>query len=663
MPPTPTGTAITLLDFACLRAHLQGVPLAKIGEVYLDGHVDVRIIRSRIRAVTDAVKLLAQRQQRPDVRRLAQLRLPAKAGEGRAEPLPSLEDFSAAIGGEGFYTEAELLTMFNEKYAVKADRKVVRDQRLRERQLEALKWAEAQLAAQPVIDDPLVTWFPAHWAARLRKAGISTLAMLVDRINEHGARWWEDIPHLGERSARQIGAFLTTHHVSLGGRLRLDALVPRRQKQTVALIKARPPEAGIVPLESVRCPKELDGSNGLNRNRRDRSLIDAENDLAAVQAWLAQYESSKNTYRSYRRDAERLLLWSVFEARKPLSSLSVEDCIAYRAFLESDKTGTRWAGTRGAERWSPAWRPFEAGILSPGSVDQAMMVAGHLFNWLVEQCYLAGNPMKAVPSARRTRLATEEGRQAMKARAREQGERSRGFSVRLWRLVTSVLAAQPDDATWARARLVLHWAQRTGLRAREMIESQVRDLVRIEDEETGETFMVLSVAGKGDKYREVPVPSDLLSLLSAHFRHRGLPEQTHDNDPDTYLIGRTSLTPYWQGAKLVTPDPKSGISYEMLYRIVTGTFEKILAAAGQLSDQDARQLASASTHWLRHCFGTQQRRQGVDLRIIQETLGHSAAGTTAHYSQISVLERAKALAPPGAVDAGSADHTTRENTG
>jgi len=36
---------------------------------------------------------------------------------------------------------------------------------------------------------------------------------------------------------------------------------------------------------------------------------------------------------NYRKEAERLLLWSVAEMGKPLSSLTHEDCLRYQQFL------------------------------------------------------------------------------------------------------------------------------------------------------------------------------------------------------------------------------------------------------------------------------------------------------------------------------------------
>jgi len=47
----------------------------------------------------------------------------------------------------------------------------------------------------------------------------------------------------------------------------------------------------------------------------------------------------------------------------------------------------------------------------------------------------------------------------------------------------------------------------------------------------------------------------------------------------------------------------------------------------------ARQLAAASTHWLRHTFGSEWAKTGGDLRVLGSILGHTNPATTAIYTQ------------------------------
>jgi hypothetical protein len=96
-------------------------------------------------------------------------------------------------------------------------------------------------------------------------------------------------------------------------------------------VPLRPLEFAVVPLESLLLPEEFSGTQG--KNRGNSTTLAANNDLAAINAWLANFAEHAHTIRSYRKESERFLLWSLFEVGKPISSLSTEDCQAYQRFL------------------------------------------------------------------------------------------------------------------------------------------------------------------------------------------------------------------------------------------------------------------------------------------------------------------------------------------
>lgn len=55
-------------------------------------------------------------------------------------------------------------------------------------------------------------------------------------------------------------------------------------------------------------PDELDGSQRENQSPQTGCQIEAANDWQAIQCWLREFDDSRQTYRSYRKEAERLLL-------------------------------------------------------------------------------------------------------------------------------------------------------------------------------------------------------------------------------------------------------------------------------------------------------------------------------------------------------------------
>ena len=128
-----------------------------------------------------------------------------------------------------------------------------------------------------------------------------------------------------------------------------------------------------VPLDGmVALPEELDGSQGDNRLSQAHCQIQADNDWQAIQCWLAEFEDSPQTHRNYRKEAERLLLWSIKERRRPISSLLREGFQAYQVFLANPQPETYWCG------------PRSRGIPQPGNRSKdpcAKTVSGNRSSW------------------------------------------------------------------------------------------------------------------------------------------------------------------------------------------------------------------------------------------------------------------------------------------
>lgn len=144
-----------------------------------------------------------------------------------------------------------------------------------------------------------------------------------------------------------------------------------------------------LPIERLQVPATLSGAAGSNRARGVARQVAADDDLSAVAAWLARYAEVPGTVATYRKEAERLLLWAVLQHGKPLSSLTHEDLLLYERFLADPQPAWRWvmASRKKLGRASPDWRPF-AGPLSTASVRHAMSILNALFAWLVETCGL-----------------------------------------------------------------------------------------------------------------------------------------------------------------------------------------------------------------------------------------------------------------------------------
>jgi len=60
----------------------------------------------------------------------------------------------------------------------------------------------------------------------------------------------------------------------------------------------------------------------------------------ATHEWLVVYKP--HTYQSYRKEAERLLLWSLFNMQKPLLSMTTADLALFRDFLFNQQPASIW---------------------------------------------------------------------------------------------------------------------------------------------------------------------------------------------------------------------------------------------------------------------------------------------------------------------------------
>jgi hypothetical protein len=161
--------------------------------------------------------------------------------------------------------------------------------------------------------------------------GLATLGDLMFWIGHKGFHWHRPIPRLGPEGAARIVRWVREHQASLGA-LPSPALAPLSRLDVHTLTPS--PRLGVVPLERLVLPSDArSGAQGLNRAPRERCKLAADNDLQAIQAWLRLRIDGSHTWRAYRKEAERFLLWAVLERRIALSSLDGDDCVAYLHFI------------------------------------------------------------------------------------------------------------------------------------------------------------------------------------------------------------------------------------------------------------------------------------------------------------------------------------------
>ncbi|GAA0571532.1 hypothetical protein GCM10008997_20490 [Halomonas salifodinae] len=330
--------------------------------------------------------------------------------------------------------------------------------------------------------------------------------------------------------------------------------------------------------------------------------IGAESDIEAVGLWLTEYRASPQTWRAYRREAERLLLW-LDEQGLRLKKVRREHLDAFEAFLGDPRPQEAWIGPPRSRR-SPEWRPFR-GPLSPASRRQSLVILQGLFAWLAEAGWVAHNPFRLMRDKRR-RL---DNRQTSIERYLERP---------LWAWFWAWLNRPPaEPATprqrfeWQRRRFVFGFAYLLAPRIAEISGARMGDFRRREGRWWWE------VIGKGSKRAVIPVPPDMLDLLGDWRAQLGLPPEPLPEEDEPLL---RSL------------DGRRGLGDNRLYRLIRESFAAGAEALEAQGDPlGARQLRRATPHWLRHTALTHQAQAGVELRYLAATARHARLDTTARY--------------------------------
>lgn len=158
------------------------------------------------------------------------------------------------------------------------------------------------------------------------------------------------------------------------------------------------------------------------------------------------------------------------------------------------------------------------------------------------------------------------------------------------------------DELAKRDQAILELAFASGLRASEMISLKVKDLDFNE--------RLLRVIGKGDKEREVPFSTTAKEAIEDYLENLR-PSLTKESE---YLFVNS------RGEKLT----ERGLEY-------------LISSAAKKSNFPLK----VYPHMLRHSFATELLNNGMDLRMIQDLLGHASIRTTSIYTHLSYADLKK----------------------
>lgn len=333
--------------------------------------------------------------------------------------------------------------------------------------------------------------------------------------------------------------------------------------------------------------------------------IEAKNDLQAVGCWLNKHAKNPKTLDAYRREAQRLLMWCVYERGLSLGKLKAQDLEGYIQFLQAPPQS--WCTTRAslrAGKQSAIWRPFVAGLKGT-ALKMAVRIIHSLLNYLVNAQYLKSNALKLVNDLDKSKVTQAERQYQVWERMLEADE---------WIAVQQALEALPEQRDSEielklRTQLLFALLYFLGLRIHEVV-THGWNAFRLKE---GQWWFF--VKGKGEQYAHIPVNDKLLSFVKIYRIYLGrepLPSP-EDNEP----LFMNELT-------------RKSFTIRQLYNLVKVVGRE---ASKQFIESPLKQkkLQRLSPHWLRHLFASHQDKAGIAATIIKANMRHSSHQITQLY--------------------------------
>lgn len=493
-----------------------------------------------------------------------------------------------------------------------------------EKRLELINYLKQKRNEPPILTDSVLGWFRTNVAERLIGANINTLGALLHVINHKGWHWYADIHQLGQETARQIHEFIQKTSNHLGEQIHPFA---QRQRKDSSILVVNPDDSiidipsstnqvivrktAVTPLELFALPHHLTGEVGTNREQHHLNKLSASNDHEAIIEWLGLHQGA--TKEAYKKEAERLLLWSIIEKRKAFSSLRTADFIDYKDFLSDPQPSNQWVANKRYPRAHPNWKPF-TGKLSRNTISYSFTVINALFEFLVSQQYLQSNPVRGVPRNIRS--------------VKHARKMDRLIPVRLWNYIDDAIMSEKVENTISyRTAFLIKFIYLTGLRLEEIANVKLGDFHAIEND-NGELSWRLKVIGKGLKERSIVIVEVAQRLLFEYLLIRNLPADPRLNEPDIFLISPIGKT--------------TGLSNSRIYDSIKEYIFRISLPLEKTQPLDFQLLNRISTHWIRHTFASRLAKN-AELSIVMKMLGHSSLQTTSIYVQAEDKESEQAM--------------------
>ncbi len=174
--------------------------------------------------------------------------------------------------------------------------------------------------------------------------------------------------------------------------------------------------------------------------------------------------------------------------------------------------------------------------------------------------------------------------------------------------------------------------------------------LRVQDVDFGQSIIFVR-GGKGGKDRTTLLPQNLCDEMLRQIEavktlhHKDLEEgfgEVYIPEALARKYPKASRATGWQWvfpAKLLSIDPRSG--KKMRHHVQESILQKAVKRAAEEAHIDKR----VGCHTLRHSFATHMLENGINIRVLQELLGHADVKTTEIYTHVMARDIRKLQSP------------------
>ena len=346
--------------------------------------------------------------------------------------------------------------------------------------------------------------------------------------------------------------------------------------------------------------------SALSNHFDDSTLV--SNDTIAIATWLNSYRNrSKETIRSFRKEAIRFLMW--VELRKGqgnslLRGVTAEDANEYLDFLIAPQIFPTWM----LQKYGYSRQPFQSNVLKRSSIRQSIVILNRMFKVLQNiqigsfVPYVQLNPFVLVKS-----MPISQDFDITKALTHEE-----------WDMVQETIESLPRDSKreqfhYHRTRWIFQLLYRFWLR-RATVTS-----LRMADFYPSEGGWLIQVTSKGNKTASLIATSKLIQALMEYRAFLGLPNLPSPND--TRPLVSTLFDPY------------KPLSPESLYAVCRVIYLKTAERVTESHPYSAEKFRNAGPHTMRHTGITHALYSKVELIHVNKQAMHANIQTTVRYVQ------------------------------